>query len=164
MWDEPAAAEGLTGTSFPVRPLAELPPEAVALAGEPPLESLCRAWEAGAAPDWTAVFAARPGRGVVLPTYPFETAPYRLDDGAAGPARRAGTPRSRARSPHRPARSPSPVPSRFSPTMWSGGCRPCRPPRAACWVSPPSARSTPASPGCAGSGSTTRARCRGRGR
>ncbi|WP_431980527.1 SDR family NAD(P)-dependent oxidoreductase [Streptomyces qinglanensis] len=95
VWDAPAAADGLTGASFPVRPLAELPPDAVALAGEPPLESLCRAWEAGAAPDWTAVFAQRPGRGVVLPTYPFETAPYRLDaDGAAGPARRrdAGEP------------------------------------------------------------------------
>ncbi|MEW2218411.1 SDR family NAD(P)-dependent oxidoreductase [Streptomyces sp. NPDC006990] len=95
VWDEPAAADGLTGASFPVRPLAELPPDAVALADEPPVESLCRAWEAGAAPDWTAVFAQRPGRGVVLPTYPFETAPYRLDAGAAaGPARRgdAGEP------------------------------------------------------------------------
>ncbi|WP_346660113.1 SDR family NAD(P)-dependent oxidoreductase [Streptomyces sp. WMMB303] len=95
VWDEPAAADGLTGASFPVRPLAELPPDAVALAGEPPLESLCRAWEAGAAPDWTAVFARRPGRGVVLPTYPFETAHFRLEtEGAAGPARRreAGEP------------------------------------------------------------------------
>ncbi|MER5705791.1 SDR family NAD(P)-dependent oxidoreductase, partial [Micromonospora sp. NPDC002296] len=85
VWADPSCAVEPTGLAFPVRPLAELPPEAVALAGEPPVESLCRAWAAGATPDWTAVFRDRPARRVALPTYPFETARYRLDPATEPP-------------------------------------------------------------------------------
>ncbi|MBO8191789.1 SDR family NAD(P)-dependent oxidoreductase [Streptomyces oryzae] len=78
VWDGPKTPVEPAGSAFPVHPLSELPGDAVALADESPAESLCRAWEAGATPDWNAVYAQRPARRVVLPTYPFETAMYRL--------------------------------------------------------------------------------------
>ncbi|MEV4315703.1 SDR family NAD(P)-dependent oxidoreductase [Actinocrispum sp. NPDC049592] len=70
------------GLTFPVRPLPELPDSPVALADESMAESLCRAWNAGARPDWAAVYAGKPARRVLLPTYPFETASYRLEPAA----------------------------------------------------------------------------------
>ncbi|QBQ60372.1 Polyketide synthase PksL [Saccharomonospora xinjiangensis] len=84
-WEEPGTVRVSAGQDlgFPVHPLPEVPPGAVVLSSEPPAESVCRAWDAGASVDRAAVFAHRPGRRVVLPTYPFETASYRL---AAQPA------------------------------------------------------------------------------
>ncbi|HWH00459.1 MAG TPA: SDR family NAD(P)-dependent oxidoreductase, partial [Pilimelia sp.] len=92
VWQDPGATVEPARLAFPVRPLAERPSDAVTLAAEPPVESLCRAWAAGATPDWAAVFAHRPARRVLLPTYPFQTAAYRLDPPPNRPAVGAADP------------------------------------------------------------------------
>ena len=92
VWDEPGVPVEPAGLAFPVHPLADLPPAAVALAVESPAGSLCRAWAAGATPDWAAVYADRAARRIPLPTYPFETTPYRLAEPAGTTSDSGGAP------------------------------------------------------------------------